>query len=91
MNPTAFFDLTPRQRQTLDIIVASVEERGYPPTYKEIVSGLGLSPNSQQYVHELLDALESKGAIAVDRMRSRAIRVAGVRWRMVPDNGVKET
>lgn len=65
--------LTPRQRQVLETIRSSVNDRGYPPSMREIGESVGLtSPSS---VKHQLDALERKGYLRRDPNRPRAIEV----------------
>lgn len=65
--------LTPRQRLVLDTIRSSVEQRGYPPSMREIGEVVGLtSPSS---VKHQLTALERKGYLRRDPNRPRAIEV----------------
>ena len=65
--------LTPRQREVLDFIVASLRARGVPPTRAEIAQAFGFrSPNAAE-AH--LRALERKGAIALLDGSARGIRV----------------
>ncbi|HWK90759.1 MAG TPA: transcriptional repressor LexA [Luteimicrobium sp.] len=71
--PTGPDGLTRRQRLVLDTIRASVEERGYPPSMREIGEAVGLtSPSS---VKHQLTALERKGYLRRDPNRPRAIEV----------------
>jgi repressor LexA len=65
--------LTARQRLVLETIRASVEQRGYPPSMREIGEAVGLtSPSSVK--HQLM-ALERKGYLRRDPNRPRAIEV----------------
>ncbi|WP_307793968.1 transcriptional repressor LexA [Actinotalea soli] len=65
--------LTTRQRLVLETIRASVEQRGYPPSMREIGEAVGLtSPSS---VKHQLTALERKGYLRRDPNRPRAIEV----------------
>ena len=65
--------LTARQRAVLDTIRQSVEDRGYPPSMREIGEMVGLaSPSS---VKHQLQALERKGYLRRDPRRPRAIEV----------------
>jgi len=65
--------LTPRQRRVLETIRRSVEDRGYPPTMREIGEAVGLaSPSS---VKHQLTTLERKGYLRRDPNRPRAIEV----------------
>ena len=66
--------LTPRQRAILDVIRTTVEQRGYPPSVREIGEGVGLtSPSS---VAHQLTALERLGLLRRDPNRPRALVVA---------------
>ncbi|MDN4483984.1 transcriptional repressor LexA [Demequina lignilytica] len=65
--------LTTRQRAVVDFIRATVADRGYPPTLREIGEAVGLtSPSSVK--HQLV-ALEAKGVLRRDPHRPRAIEV----------------
>ncbi|MBN1945502.1 MAG: transcriptional repressor LexA [Bradymonadales bacterium] len=65
--------LTPRQRLVLTAIASAMEERGYPPTIREI--GDLLDIKSTNGVNDHLRALERKGYLYRDRSKSRAIRL----------------
>jgi repressor LexA len=65
--------LTPRQRKVLDVISASVESRGYPPSMREIGEAVGLT-SSSSVAHQLA-TLERKGFLRRDPNRPRAIEV----------------
>ncbi len=66
--------LTARQRAILAVIRESVDERGYPPSVREIGIGVGLaSPSSVS--HQLV-ALERMGYLRRDPNRPRALVVA---------------
>lgn len=56
----------------LDFIQASIDERGYPPTIREI--GNHLQIKSTNGVNDHLKALERKGYITREDMKSRALR-----------------
>ena len=66
-------DLTDRQRQILDLIGATVRERGYPPSVREIGDAVGLS--SPSTVHSHLSALERGGYVRRDPTKPRAIEI----------------
>lgn len=69
--------LTGRQAQILDVIREAVDERGYPPSVREIGAAVGLtSPSS---VAHQLRVLESRGWLRRDPHRPRAIEVRGKR------------
>ncbi|MDQ3629084.1 MAG: transcriptional repressor LexA [Actinomycetota bacterium] len=65
--------LTPRQRRVLEFIRASIEQRGYPPSIREIGQSVGLASSSS--VAHQLKALETKGFIRRDPNRPRALEV----------------
>ncbi len=68
--------LTQRQHAILEVIRKSVEERGYPPTMREIAQAAGLaSPSSVKYQ---LGELEAKGFIRRDPSRGRAVEIKGI-------------
>lgn len=71
--------LTPRQNRVLEVIRASVEARGYPPSMREIGEAVGLSSTSS-VAHQLM-ALERKGYLRRDPHRPRAYEVRS------PDGG----
>ncbi len=66
-------DLTTRQRRILDYIRETVEQRGYPPTVREIGEAVGLvSPSSVAYQ---MGVLQKKGYLRKDPNRPRAVDV----------------
>jgi repressor LexA len=65
--------LTQRQEQTLDYIRKSIEERGYPPTLREIGEHMGI--RSTNGVNDHLRALERKGYLRREDMKSRALKL----------------
>src|SRR5258708_2054885 len=64
--------LTDRQRQVLDFISRSIERRGYPLTLREIGEQMGIK--STNGVNDHLKALEKKGYLAREDLKSRALR-----------------
>ncbi len=66
--------LTSRQKAVLDVISNVMEERGYPPTIREIGERLGI--RSTNGVNDHLKALERKGYLHREKSKSRAIRLA---------------
>jgi repressor LexA len=64
--------LTKRQRQVLNFISQSIEERGYPPTMREI--GVHMGIRSTNGVNDHLKALERKGHIVREDLKSRTLR-----------------
>jgi repressor LexA len=65
--------LTKRQEQTLDFIRRSIDERGYPPTLREIGEYMGI--RSTNGVNDHLRALERKGYLRREDMKSRALKL----------------
>lgn len=70
MSPT---DLSDRQRQILDLILETVNRRGYPPSVREIGEAIGLS--SPSTVHSHLSSLVEGGYLRRDPSKPRAIEV----------------
>lgn len=64
--------LTERQQMVLEFIERSIERRGYPPTLREIGQHLGI--RSTNGVNDHLKALEKKGYLAREDLKSRALR-----------------
>src|ERR1700744_297013 len=64
--------LTARQREILDFISASIAERGFPPTLREI--GEHFAIRSTNGVNDHLKALQKKGHLRREDLRSRAMR-----------------
>jgi repressor LexA len=64
--------LTQRQQDILNFISASITERGYPPTLREIGEHFGI--RSTNGVNDHLKALEKKGHLRREDLKSRAMR-----------------
>jgi len=64
--------LTARQEQVLRYIRQSIIDRGYPPTLREIGAHMGIK--STNGVNDHLRALERKGYLTREDMKSRALR-----------------
>jgi len=64
--------LTDRQKQILDFITVSIDESGYPPTLREIGTHFGIK--STNGVNDHLKALEKKGYLRREDLKSRAMR-----------------
>ena len=84
-----------RQLAVLQYIYDCVEERGYPPTVREIGKVVNLSSTSTVYGH--LSKLEKKGLIKRDPTKPRAIEVTaqgreklGVTTTATPDNFIPQ-
>ena len=64
--------LTDRQQQVLHYIRQSIHDRGYPPTLREIGAHMGI--RSTNGVNDHLRALEKKGYLHREDLKSRALR-----------------
>jgi len=64
--------ITDRQKAVLDFIASCIDERGYPPTLREIGNHLGIK--STNGVNDHLRALERKGYLTREDMKSRTLR-----------------
>lgn len=67
--------LTARQQQALDYISSCLQDRGYPPTLREIGEHMGI--RSTNGVNDHLKALERKGYLVREELKSRALRPVG--------------
>ena len=65
--------LTERQRQILHVIEQAMQDRGYPPSVREIGEAVGL--NSPATAHTHLKTLQDMGFIRRDPSKPRAIEV----------------
>lgn len=70
-------ELTTRQQRILEYIRTTVQERGYPPTVREIGEAVGLTSSSS--VHAQLANLQRKGLLRKDPSKPRAIDVSASR------------
>lgn len=59
----------------LDFVNRQVEDKGYPPSVREICSAVGFKSTST--VHGYLEKLEKKGLIHKDPTKPRALKVMG--------------
>lgn len=73
MSGAAVQKLTDRQRAVLQFIADSIGDRGYPPTLREIGNHLGIK--STNGVNDHLRALERKGYLTREDMKSRTLRL----------------
>jgi repressor LexA len=71
-----------RRQRIVDFIARTVEERGYPPSVREIADAVGLASTSA--VHHHLIALERDGLLERGGKHSRALRLTA-RPQPVPD------
>lgn len=74
-----------KQQQILDFVNSEVEEKGYPPSVREICSAVGFKSTST--VHGYLERLEKSGLITKDPTKPRALRVVGNKKTYPMENG----
>jgi repressor LexA len=74
-------DHTLRQRLVLQAIADSLRTSGYPPTIREL--GVTLGIRSTNGVNDHLKALERKGLIERDLVKSRAMSVTAAGWALL--------
>lgn len=65
--------LSSKQREILDFLNRQIQQKGYPPSVREICSAVGLRSTST--VHGYLQRLEKKGLIHKDPTKPRALKV----------------
>ena len=73
------------QQKILDFIKSEIEEKGYPPSVREICAAVGLRSTSTVHAH--LNHLEAQGLIRRDSTKPRALEVldgSQARGRSVP-------
>ena len=68
-------NITARQRRIVDFIRKTVQDRGYPPTVREIGEAVGLTSSSS--VHAQLSNLEKRGLLRRDPTKPRAMELQG--------------
>jgi repressor LexA len=68
-------EVSARQRRIIDYIKRTVQERGYPPTVREIGEAVGLTSSSS--VHAQLANLERQGLLRRDPTKPRAMELQG--------------
>jgi repressor LexA len=78
--------LTQRQQMVLDFIQQSIHDRGYPPTLREIGARMGI--RSTNGVNDHLRALERKGYLTREDMKSRALRPTNLATHTSVDEGM---
>jgi repressor LexA len=65
--------LTGKRREILEVIEASLRDRGYPPSVREIGEAVGLTSSSSVHAH--LATLQKQGYLRRDPTKPRAIEV----------------
>ncbi|STW07615.1 LexA DNA binding domain-containing protein [Klebsiella grimontii] len=79
---SSFQNLTPRQQEVFDLLVAYINQHGYPPTVQELAGLIGVSSQNAVTLH--LRALHKKNFIKLSRGVSRGISVVGKRSHYLP-------
>ncbi|MCX7709642.1 MAG: transcriptional repressor LexA [Clostridia bacterium] len=67
--------LSEKQQLIIDFVNSQVEEKGYPPSVREICKAVGFKSTST--VHAYLEKLEKEGLIHKDPTKPRALKVVG--------------
>lgn len=62
-----------KQKKILDFVNRQVQEKGYPPSVREICKAVGFKSTST--VHAYLSTLEEEGLISKDPTKTRALKV----------------
>ena len=70
--------LTARQRQILVFVGDHTTRRGYPPTLREIGARFGIESTNGVNAH--LSAIERRGFITRDDMKSRSTKITSAGW-----------
>ncbi len=73
MTPSSDQSLTGKRREILEVIEASLRDRGYPPSVREIGEAVGLTSSSSVHAH--LSTLQKQGFLRRDPTKPRAIEV----------------
>lgn len=73
MTPSNDQALTGKRREILEVIEASLRDRGYPPSVREIGESVGLTSSSSVHAH--LSTLQKQGYLRRDPTKPRAIEV----------------
>lgn len=73
-----------KQQRILDFVRKEVEEKGYPPSVREICSAVGFKSTST--VHSYLSKLEKSGLIQKDPAKPRALKVVDDQKSGLPSN-----
>jgi repressor LexA len=77
--------ITAQQRRILAVIREWIQQRGYPPTVREIGAAVGLRSTSSVAYH--LDALERQGLLRRDANAPRAVDIRGTQAGAAPEGG----
>jgi repressor LexA len=80
--------LTGRQQEIWDFLVDYVDQRGYPPTVREIGEAVGLA--SPSTVHAHLANLERAGLLKRDPTKPRAVELVGRERREAPAGALEK-
>ena len=74
--------LTDRQKQILDFVINSINDRGYPPSVRDICKYFDIQ--SPQGAQRHLNALEKKGYLKRDARLARSLSVTALSASMMP-------
>ena len=73
-----------KHQKILDFLKKEVEEKGYPPSVREICKAVGFRSTST--VHSYLSMLEKEGFIQKDPSKPRAIKIVDIQKSITPEN-----
>lgn len=73
--------ITPRQKQLLEIIYKYIKDMGYPPTFEEMRGSLNVSSN--QSVIDLLEKLKRNGFIQRNESIARSISILPIGYEIL--------
>lgn len=65
--------MTPRQKEVFDFIQSYISNRGFTPTYAEIMEAANIGRKS--YLHWLLKNLEEQGKITITPYKARGLSI----------------
>jgi repressor LexA len=77
--------ISAQQQRILAVIREWIQQRGYPPTVREIGAAVGLRSTSSVAYH--LDALERQGLLRRDANAPRAVDIRGTQAGAAPEGG----
>jgi repressor LexA len=73
-----------KQQKILDFVIKQVDEKGYPPSVREICGAVGFRSTST--VHGYLEKLKKSGLIQKDPTKPRALRIVSGNAKPYPGN-----
>lgn len=71
--------------RVLQVIIGLTAEHGYPPTYRELATELGISLSA---VHRIVQTLRSEGAVRAQDGLARSLTVININLGINPPDSV---